>query len=140
MLLTLSTKAQDAAYNQLRENNVGSSRGAAVALDPRTGAVQAMVSFPSFDPNPLADHNTEAAQAEYDKLDGARNSPLRNRATAEVLPPGSTFKVVVAAAALEDGITPETPHPGRPQLHRARPPVRRSATPTPRSARSPRSR
>ena len=114
VLLTLSPKAQAAAYNQLRENNVGSSRGAAVALDPRTGAVQAMVSFPSFDPNPLADHNTRAAQAEYDKLLAARNSPLSNRATAEVLPPGSTFKVVVAAAALEEGITPDTRIPAGP--------------------------
>ncbi|MBO4210489.1 peptidoglycan D,D-transpeptidase FtsI family protein [Micromonospora echinofusca] len=120
VLLTISRRAQEAAYTQLSENRVGAVRGAAVAVDPRTGAVQALVSMPSFDPNPLASHDTDAASAAYNKLDADKNRPLRNRALAEVLPPGSTFKVVVAAAALESGIGPQTNIPAGPSY---RPPT-----------------
>ncbi|SCE87135.1 peptidoglycan D,D-transpeptidase FtsI family protein [Micromonospora mirobrigensis] len=111
VLLTLSKRAQDVAYNQLRGNEVGARRGAAIALDPRTGAVQALVSMPSFDPNPLASHDTTAASAAYNKLEKDDQRPLTNRALAETLPPGSTFKVIVAAAALESGVTKETKIP-----------------------------
>ena len=69
VLLTLSKRAQDTAYKQLRNNEVGAKKGAAIAIDPRTGAVQALVSMPSFDPNPLASHDTDAATAAYNKLD-----------------------------------------------------------------------
>ncbi|MDG4794792.1 penicillin-binding protein 2 [Micromonospora sp. WMMD1082] len=108
VLLTLSQRAQDAAYDELRNNNRGVNKGAAIAIDPRTGAVQALVSMPSFDPNPLASHNTNEASREYNKLEQNAGRPLRNRALAEVLPPGSTFKIVVAAAALENGIGKDT--------------------------------
>jgi peptidoglycan glycosyltransferase len=108
VLLTINRQAQERAYEDLTNNRGGVPRGAAVALDPRTGAVQALVSMPSFDPNPLADHDTKKAQAAYDKLEKADNGPLKNRALSEVLPPGSTFKVIMAAAALENGITKET--------------------------------
>ncbi|WP_327033389.1 penicillin-binding protein 2 [Micromonospora ureilytica] len=111
VLLTLSKKAQDVAYDQLRNNEVGAKRGAAIAIDPRTGAVQALVSMPSFDPNPLASHDTNEATAAYNKLEKDPAEPLKNRALAETLPPGSTFKIVVAAAALENGITKTTPIP-----------------------------
>ena len=108
VLLTLSPRAQDVAYDQLRNNNVGVRKGAAIAIDPRTGAVQALVSMPSFDPNPLVGHNSNEAAAAYNKLEQDPARPLRNRALAEVLPPGSTFKIVVAAAALENGIGKNT--------------------------------
>ncbi|MER7168515.1 penicillin-binding protein 2 [Micromonospora sp. NPDC000207] len=108
VLLSISKNAQKAAYDGLRNNNNGVKRGAAVALDPRTGAVQALVSMPSFDPNPLASHDTSEASAAYNKYEQDPAGPLKNRALAEVLPPGSTFKMVVAAAALEDGVTPQT--------------------------------
>ena len=72
MLLTLSRRAQDVAFKQLNDNRVDAERGAAIALDPRTGAVQALVSMPSFDPNPLVSHDTAAAEAAYDKLDKDR--------------------------------------------------------------------
>ncbi|GAA0808461.1 peptidoglycan D,D-transpeptidase FtsI family protein [Spirilliplanes yamanashiensis] len=111
VLLTLNRRAQEVAYEQLTKNNGGVDRGAAIAIDPRTGAVQALVSMPSFDPNPLADHATKKAQAAYDELLKAENGPLKNRALSEVLPPGSTFKIVMAAAALENGITKETSIP-----------------------------
>ncbi|MGS2614069.1 peptidoglycan D,D-transpeptidase FtsI family protein [Micromonospora sp. LZ34] len=108
VLLTLSKRAQDVAYDQLRNNRKGVTKGAAIAIDPRTGAVQALVSMPSFDPNPLASHDTSAATAAYNRLEQDRDRPLRNRALGEVLPPGSTFKIVVAAAALENGVGKST--------------------------------
>ncbi|MET8305579.1 penicillin-binding transpeptidase domain-containing protein [Micromonospora sp. NPDC005173] len=109
VLLTLSKRAQDVAYDQMRNNQQGVKRGAAIAIDPRTGAVQALVSMPSFDPNPLASHNTNEAAAAYNKLEQDPDGPLKNRALGETLPPGSTFKIVVAAAALENGISKTTP-------------------------------
>nr|WP_205807846.1 penicillin-binding transpeptidase domain-containing protein [Micromonospora sp. HNM0581] len=111
VLLTLSKRAQDTAYDELRDNNRGVAKGAAVAIDPATGAVQALVSIPSFDPNPLSSHNTNEATAAYNRLEQDAERPLRNRALDEVLPPGSTFKIVVAAAALENGVTKETEIP-----------------------------
>ncbi|PZG18775.1 peptidoglycan glycosyltransferase [Micromonospora craterilacus] len=114
VLLTLSPRAQDVAYDQLRNNNRGVKKGAAIAIDPRTGAVQALVSMPSFDPNPLASHSSNEAAAAYNKLEQDAARPLRNRALAEVLPPGSTFKIVVAAAALENGISKDTNIPAGP--------------------------
>ncbi|MEH1099483.1 peptidoglycan D,D-transpeptidase FtsI family protein [Micromonospora sp. CPCC 205561] len=108
VLLTVSKRAQDVAYEQLRNNRNDASKGAAIAVDPRTGAVQALVSIPSFDPNPLASHSTNEATAAYNKLEQDPEGPLKNRALGEVLPPGSTFKIVVAAAALENGVGQET--------------------------------
>lgn len=108
VVLTLSLRAQQAAVDGLAENDRGSTRGAAVALDPKTGAIQAFASMPSFDPNPLASHDTDAAEAAYERLEGTKDGPLRNRVVGEVLPPGSTFKVIDAAAALQSGYTPET--------------------------------
>jgi peptidoglycan glycosyltransferase len=67
VVLTLSAKAQEAAYKELRENDVGAKKGAVVALDPTTGAVQALVSMPTFDADPLASHNTKQAQATYNQ-------------------------------------------------------------------------
>ncbi|MFG3554030.1 peptidoglycan D,D-transpeptidase FtsI family protein [Micromonospora sp. NPDC047557] len=113
VLLTLSKRAQDVAYEQMRNNQVDAKRGAAIAIDPRTGAVQALVSMPSFDPNPLVSHNTTAAAAEINKLEQDPDGPLKNRALSETLPPGSTFKIVVAAAALENGVTKTTLIPAR---------------------------
>ena len=61
VLLTLSQAGAGRRVRPAADNRVGAKRGAAIALDPRTGAVQALVSMPSFDPNPLASHDTEAA-------------------------------------------------------------------------------
>jgi peptidoglycan glycosyltransferase len=108
VLLTLSPRAQEAAFKGLSDNRVGATKGAAVAIDPRTGAIQALVSMPSFDPNPLADHDTKQAQAAYDRLEADKDGPLKNRALSETFPPGSTMKVIVAAAALENGYNPHT--------------------------------
>jgi len=114
VLLTVSQQAQDVAYEQLGENRKGVTKGAAIAIDPRTGAVQALVSMPSFNPNPLASHDTDEATAAYNELQQNPDGPLKNRALGEVLPPGSTFKIVTAAAALENGVTTETKIPAGP--------------------------
>jgi penicillin-binding protein A len=106
--LTLSQKAQEAAVTQLANNANRSQKGAAVALDPKTGALLAAVSMPGFDPNPLASHNTAAAQKEYQRLNADPAKPLLNRAFQETYPPGSTFKVIDSAVALSNGLTPDT--------------------------------
>jgi peptidoglycan glycosyltransferase len=73
--------------------------------------VQALVSMPTFDPNPLVSHDTEAAAAAYRRLEQIKAGPLKNRAMSETLSPGSTFKVIDSAAALENGYTPDTQIP-----------------------------
>ncbi|MFC7546269.1 peptidoglycan D,D-transpeptidase FtsI family protein [Plantactinospora sp. GCM10030261] len=108
VLLSISKRAQDAAAKQLANNRVDATKGAAIAIDPRTGAVQALVSMPSFDPNPLVSHNSKQAEAAFDELEADPNRPLANRALSEVLPPGSTFKVIDTAVALENGYTKQT--------------------------------
>jgi penicillin-binding protein A len=108
VILSLSARAQETAFKELRDNKVGAQKGAVVALDPSSGAVQALVSMPSFDANPLASHNTRAAQAEYNQLNADKDKPLLNRALSETYPPGSTFKVIDSAAALENGIQPDS--------------------------------
>jgi penicillin-binding protein A len=104
--LTLDPEVQAAAAAAL-----GDQRGAVVAIDPATGAILALVSSPSFDPNPLAGHSTTAVNETYRVLEADPARPLVNRAIGETYPPGSTFKVVDAAAALESGLTAESPLP-----------------------------
>lgn len=96
--LTLDAEAQQAAVSGL-----GDRTGAAVALDPQTGDILAMASAPSYDPNRLAAHDSDQVRKVYEQLEGRESQPLLNRATAERYPPGSTFKVVTAAAALSSG-------------------------------------
>ncbi|MEV6342118.1 penicillin-binding protein 2 [Actinoplanes sp. NPDC051851] len=111
VVLTLNTKAQEVAYKQLKNNERGATRGAAVAIDPQTGAIQALASFPSYDPNELVTHDKTAASKTYNVLLKKENNPLLNRATSQTLPPGSTFKVVVSAAALQNGYDEDTEIP-----------------------------
>ena len=81
VLLSISKRAQDTAYEQLRNNDTGAKRGAAIAIDPRTGAVQALVSMPGFDPNPLADHDTNEAAAAYNKYEQDPDGPAEEPGT-----------------------------------------------------------
>ena len=111
VVLTLSTRAQQTAWKELTGNERGVDKGAAVAIDPRTGAIQAMVSMPSYDPNPLASHDTKAAKAAYDRLNKDPDKPLLNRAVGQTLPPGSTFKTIITAAALQNGYKEATEIP-----------------------------
>ncbi len=106
--LTLNPAAQQAAYDALGDN-----KGAVVALDPRTGAILAMASKPSYDPNPLASHSVEEQQAAWQAIQEDPDKPALNRAIAQTLPPGSVFKIVTAAAALESGrYEPDSEIPG----------------------------
>ncbi|MCL2573640.1 MAG: penicillin-binding transpeptidase domain-containing protein [Defluviitaleaceae bacterium] len=84
----------DADLQQMIFNSLGDSRGAVVVLNPTTGAVLAMVSTPSFDPNNVTEQWGNL-------IADTSNSPLLNRAAQGLYPPGSTFKVVTAVAALE---------------------------------------
>jgi peptidoglycan glycosyltransferase len=99
---TVIPQVQQAAYDAMTANGY---TGAVVALRPQTGEILALVSSPSYDPNPLASHDTEAQQKAWDQVRDANNSkkPVLDRAIQENYPPGSTFKLVVAAAALADG-------------------------------------
>jgi peptidoglycan glycosyltransferase len=108
VVLSVRKPVQEAAYNALLHNTTSSKVGAVVALDPTTGAILAMVSTPSFDPNPLVSHDFDAAQAAFTKLDKDPAKPLLNRAVSETFPPGSTFKVIVTAAALQNGANKDT--------------------------------
>lgn len=100
--LTLDPDAQDAAYEGL-DALPGNVEGSVVALDPATGKILAMVSLPTYDPNKLASHDLDEVTSTYERLDEDPAEPLVNRAIAKTLPPGSTFKIVTAAAAIESG-------------------------------------
>ncbi|MGW7403893.1 peptidoglycan D,D-transpeptidase FtsI family protein [Streptomyces sp. NPDC054833] len=97
VVTTIDPDVQKAAYRAL-----GGNKGAALAMDPKTGKILAVVSTPSYDPTTLTDANT--AGTAWKRLGADSDKPLTNRALRQPLPPGSTFKLVVAAAALEDGL------------------------------------
>jgi peptidoglycan glycosyltransferase len=107
--LTINPKAQQAADQAL-----GNQRGAVVALDPSTGAILAMVSHPQYDPTTLASHNLSAVEAAWKALNADPGRPALNRAIAgDLYPPGSTFKLITAAAALSSGkFTEQSQIPG----------------------------
>ncbi|MDP9404013.1 MAG: penicillin-binding protein 2 [Actinomycetota bacterium] len=94
--LTVSKGLQQVARDAL-----GPRKGSVVALNPTDGAVLAMWSFPSFDPGPLAAHDQKAVQSAYAALQADAAKPLLPRSYRERYAPGSTFKVMTAAAALE---------------------------------------
>ena len=107
--LTINPKAQQAADAAL-----GNQRGAVVALDIKTGAILAMVSHPQYDPTPLAGHNLDTVAASWKKLTTDPARPMVNRAIGgDLYPPGSTFKLITAAAALSSKkFTEESQIPG----------------------------
>ncbi|MBI1759211.1 MAG: penicillin-binding protein 2 [Actinobacteria bacterium] len=107
VVLTINAHAQQVAYQSMAGH-----RGAVVALDPSTGAILAMVSTPSYDPTVLSGHDPKKISAAYQKLITDPASPVLNRAVNQNYPPGSVFKVIVAAAALGTGsYHPETQIP-----------------------------
>lgn len=100
---TLNSDAQKAAVDAL-----GNQKGAVMAMNYTTGEILALVSTPTYDPNQLATVDLKAEREAWNSLLGNKREPLKNRATREVYPPGSTFKLVTAAAALEDGKVPDS--------------------------------
>lgn len=91
----------DRRLQQFVEQLLEGQEGAIVVLDPNTGGVLAMASRPSFDPNVFA---RGIGRQEWHRLVGDKLKPLNNRAVQGQYPPGSTFKIVTAAAALDTGI------------------------------------
>jgi peptidoglycan glycosyltransferase len=98
----------DAAVQQAARDALGGREGAVVALDPRSGAVLASYSNPSYDPNALSSHDANAILDAWGGLQDDPAQPLLDRVTRGYYPPGSTFKLVDAAAALEQGLQPST--------------------------------
>ncbi|HEV2310693.1 MAG TPA: penicillin-binding transpeptidase domain-containing protein [Acidimicrobiia bacterium] len=96
---------------------LGFQRGSVVMLDVQTGAVLAMYSNPTYDPNPLVVHNAQSAQAAFSIYNANPDHPSLARAYRELYPPGSSFKTVTSSVAIEDGVaTPDTQFPYRNQL------------------------
>ncbi|MFI8307671.1 peptidoglycan D,D-transpeptidase FtsI family protein [Streptomyces sp. NPDC085927] len=102
VVTTLNGAAQKAAYEGLEKQG---GKGSVVAIEPSTGKILALASFPSYDPSAIAGNSDKDAEA-WQKLQKKENpdDPMLNRALREVYPPGSTFKVLTAAAALEEGL------------------------------------
>jgi penicillin-binding protein A len=104
VVLTIDPVLQQAAYTAM-----AGRKGAVVAVDPTTGAILALVSTPSYDPNLLSSHDEASITAEWKKLLADPSNPMLDRALSQTYPPGSTFKLVTAAAALSTGsYTPQT--------------------------------
>ncbi|OKH99958.1 penicillin-binding protein [Streptomyces sp. CB02923] len=100
VVTTLNAKAQKAAFEGL-----GKNKGAVAAINPETGAILALASTPSYDPSTFAGMSDKDAEAYNALLKKANpDEPMLNRALRQTYPPGSTFKVVTAAAALEHGL------------------------------------
>jgi peptidoglycan glycosyltransferase len=113
---TLNPQVQQAAWDAMERGCNGPCKGSVVALEPSTGKILAMVSAPSYDPNLLASHNVDQQSEAWQKLRDDPNAPLLNRAIAETYPPGSTFKVITTAAALENGATENTQLTSAPRI------------------------
>jgi peptidoglycan glycosyltransferase len=107
VVLTLNKAAQTAAYNAMRGGDGKMRRGAVVALDPQTGAILALVSTPSYDPNLLSSHNADRISGAYRAYNKDKAQPMLNRALNQNYPAGSILKVIDSAAALKLGITPD---------------------------------
>ncbi|WP_328313600.1 penicillin-binding transpeptidase domain-containing protein [Streptomyces sp. NBC_00442] len=101
VLTTIDPAVQKAGYRAL-----GTKEGAAVAMDPKTGRILGMVSTPSYDPSKIAGSSSADGDA-WKQLSEDKSQPMLNRALRQPLAPGSTFKLVVASAALEAGLYPD---------------------------------
>lgn len=104
--LTIDPAVQAAAVQAL-----GGQKGAVVALNPKTGAILALVSTPSYDTNAIASHDKTTATTTWEQLTADPNKPLINRAIGgDQYPPGSVFKIVTTAALLDSdsSLTPDS--------------------------------
>ena len=103
---TINPRVQQAAWDSMQRGCGGPPcKGAVVALEPSTGKILAMVSAPSVDPNLLSSHDPALQEQAWQRLRDDPDSPMTNRAISETYPPGSTFKVITTAAALQGGAT-----------------------------------
>jgi len=114
VVTTIDPAVQQLAYDQLAGKGY---TGSVVAIRPSTGEILAMVSTPSYDPNPLAGHSTDEQKKAWAGLNAANPPVLVNRAIQETYPPGSTFKLIDTAAALSSGrYTPDSPLTAAPNI------------------------
>jgi len=100
--LTINSRAQQAAYSALK--SMGKS-GAVVAMNPQTGAILALASYPSYNPNVYATLDGSQLDKADAKLRSEASQPLLNRAINATYPPGSTFKIVTSSTAFTHGYT-----------------------------------
>ncbi len=100
--LTISPTAQNAAYQALQQD--GGHQAAAVAINPKTGAILAMASVPTFNPNELTTFDGATLNKVYNRLAHSKAQPLQNWAVTPNYPPGSSFKVVTSSAAFTRGL------------------------------------
>ncbi|WP_405663723.1 penicillin-binding protein 2 [Streptomyces sp. NBC_01166] len=107
VVTTIDPKAQEAGYKGLSDLD---ARGAVVALEPSTGKVLALVSTPSYDPSVFAGNSFKEGD-KFQALVDDKGKPLANRPLRETFPPGSTFKILTAAAALEHGVVTDVDAP-----------------------------
>ncbi|MFJ7770681.1 penicillin-binding transpeptidase domain-containing protein [Streptomyces sp. NPDC097107] len=107
VVTTIDGDAQRAAFEGL-----GRHKGAVAAVEPSTGRILALVSTPSYDPQLLSGNSTAATRT-WDRLNGDPDKPMLNRAVRRTYPPGSTFKVVTTAAALDAGVIRDLDAPTR---------------------------
>ncbi len=113
---TLLPRVQKAAWEAMAQGCTGGCKGSVVALEPSTGKILSMVSAPSYDPNLLAIHDSEAQGQAWQQLRDDPGGPLTNRAISERYPPGSTFKVITTAAALQAGMSENERLTAAPQI------------------------
>ncbi|MFG1667541.1 penicillin-binding transpeptidase domain-containing protein [Streptomyces sp. Y7] len=105
VVTTLRRAAQEAAYEGL-----AGRKGAVAAIEPATGRILALVSAPSYDPSVLSGNGASVTRS-WASLNRDTDRPMLNRAVRKTYPPGSTFKVVTAAAALDAGVVEDLDEP-----------------------------
>ncbi|HET9172506.1 MAG TPA: penicillin-binding transpeptidase domain-containing protein [Actinospica sp.] len=108
VVTTIDAKAQDAAYQALTSELSSVGEGAVAAINPKTGAILALVSAPSYDPNQLASGSASVQNKYATQLANNSLQPKLDRALNQTYPPGSTFKIITSAAALTNGINGQT--------------------------------
>ncbi len=114
---TIVPRVQQAGWDAMAQGcDGGPCKGAAVAIEPSTGKILALVSAPSYDPNHLASHDPDEQAAAWQALRDNPDAPLTNRAISERYPPGSTFKVITTAAALQSGIADDSQFTALPSI------------------------
>ncbi|MFC7342514.1 peptidoglycan D,D-transpeptidase FtsI family protein [Saccharopolyspora griseoalba] len=103
--LTIDPAMQQVAYEQLTSKGF---HGSVVALNPANGQILSMVNAPSYDPNRLTGTDNNQVADQWQQLNDESGNPMSNRAVSEIYPPGSTFKLITTAAALDSGYTPDS--------------------------------
>jgi len=100
--------AIDPNVQRAAEQALGGLPGAVVAIEPSTGNVLALYANPTYNPNQLSAQDEEVVRAAWQSLNADPSKPLVSRANDELFPPGSTFKLVTASAALQNGYGPDS--------------------------------